>query len=219
MNTFSVLGIFIKAFILLIQSSFVWFVLGVIILIKFISIKVRSGKNQKWFQSKNTISELRSLSPSEFEKYISELFTALGFRTKVVGGSHDGGIDVEAEKDGKKFYIQCKKFITQQVPVGAVRDFYGAISDKLSNAEGYFVTTNIFTLEAKKFAEGKPIELIDQFKLLEYINLAGNKVSMPETKSMSCPQCSGNLVERNGPNGKFLGCSNFPKCRYTRETS
>lgn len=32
-----------------------------------------------------------------------------------------------------------------------------------------------------------------------------------------CPQCgSGNLQEKNGPYGRFLGCSNYPKCRYTR---
>jgi magnesium-transporting ATPase (P-type) len=31
-----------------------------------------------------------------------------------------------------------------------------------------------------------------------------------------CPYCGGLLVEREGPYGKFLGCSNFPVCKYTR---
>ena len=36
-----------------------------------------------------------------------------------------------------------------------------------------------------------------------------------------CPKCGANLVERmakNGPNAgtKFLGCENFPKCRFTK---
>ena len=36
-----------------------------------------------------------------------------------------------------------------------------------------------------------------------------------------CPNCGGNLIERasrSGPNAgsKFLGCENFPKCRFTR---
>ncbi|MFC5370446.1 NERD domain-containing protein [Arcanobacterium bovis] len=30
-----------------------------------------------------------------------------------------------------------------------------------------------------------------------------------------CPWCGGELVERNGRNGTFRGCSGFPKCRYT----
>lgn len=30
-----------------------------------------------------------------------------------------------------------------------------------------------------------------------------------------CPFCGGELVLRNGKYGKFYGCSNYPKCRYT----
>ena len=30
-----------------------------------------------------------------------------------------------------------------------------------------------------------------------------------------CPKCGGQLVERNGKYGKFLGCSNYPRCKYT----
>lgn len=32
-----------------------------------------------------------------------------------------------------------------------------------------------------------------------------------------CPNCGGRLIERNGRYGAFLGCSNYPKCRYTRK--
>ena len=31
-----------------------------------------------------------------------------------------------------------------------------------------------------------------------------------------CPVCGGKLVEKNGAYGRFVGCSNYPKCRYTR---
>ncbi len=31
-----------------------------------------------------------------------------------------------------------------------------------------------------------------------------------------CPVCGGKLVERNGSHGKFIGCTGYPKCRYTR---
>lgn len=32
-----------------------------------------------------------------------------------------------------------------------------------------------------------------------------------------CPRCGGTLKLRNGKNGKFFGCSNYPKCRFTRD--
>lgn len=36
-------------------------------------------------------------------------------------------------------------------------------------------------------------------------------------KSMICPRCGGKLVEKNGRYGRFIGCSNYPKCRYTKK--
>jgi hypothetical protein len=32
-----------------------------------------------------------------------------------------------------------------------------------------------------------------------------------------CPKCGGNLLERNGARGAFMGCNNYPKCRFTKE--
>lgn len=31
-----------------------------------------------------------------------------------------------------------------------------------------------------------------------------------------CPLCGGDLVLRKGSRGEFFGCSNYPKCRYTK---
>ena len=35
-------------------------------------------------------------------------------------------------------------------------------------------------------------------------------------KNIVCPNCGGNLIERSGKYGTFLGCSNYPGCKYTR---
>lgn len=39
-----------------------------------------------------------------------------------------------------------------------------------------------------------------------------NKSFRPGIKK--CPACEGVLVIRTGPFGEFLGCSNFPNCKY-----
>lgn len=39
----------------------------------------------------------------------------------------------------------------------------------------------------------------------------------PEKTGEKCPECGGDLVYRTGRYGKFISCSNFPKCRYTRQ--
>lgn len=45
------------------------------------------------------------------------------------------------------------------------------------------------------------------------------KQNVKEKKSkmanLICPRCNGELKLRNGRNGKFYGCSNYPRCRFT----
>lgn len=31
-----------------------------------------------------------------------------------------------------------------------------------------------------------------------------------------CQICQGNLIQRHGKNGTFIGCTNYPICKYTR---
>ena len=31
-----------------------------------------------------------------------------------------------------------------------------------------------------------------------------------------CPDCGKDLIKRRGRYGEFVGCSGFPRCRYTR---
>ena len=38
-------------------------------------------------------------------------------------------------------------------------------------------------------------------------------------KNMICPKCGGKVVERNGKYGNFIGCSNYPNCKYTSKKS
>jgi len=73
----------------------------------------------------------------------------------------------------------------------------------------------VFTLDAEKFAEDKPIELIDKFKLMEYMQMVDTAV--PEAKAPVCQKCGSELVKRKGKYGSFLGCSTYPKCDFTQK--
>ncbi|MDD5606754.1 MAG: restriction endonuclease [Candidatus Pacebacteria bacterium] len=208
---------------------FVWenkflLVLIVIIFITGIIIRIFSlrknyfKKGAKWRSDRDYIYWLRGISPKEFEEYIAELFKQLGYKAFVTGGPNDGGVDVIAEKNGIKHYIQCKRFITKTVSVAAVREFYGALGHYLAKGKGYFITTNKFTLEAEKFAEDKPIELIDGQKLIQYIRLAKKEKDLSDSPLLEkCPNCDGKLVEKKGKFGKFYGCSNYPRCLFTKQ--
>jgi restriction system protein len=181
------------------------------------------------FNDEEILYMLKGMSPQQFESKVANMFEMLGYKTEVTGGANDGGVDVVARKDGRKYYIQCKKFITREVTPHDVRDFLGAITNVNDPAEkGFFITTGNFTLMAEKAAEGNPrVELIDGVKLVEYYKLAYGKTAQ-ETVSAQlvndqinkvCPQCGGRLELRIAQKSeyagrRFLGCSNFPKCRY-----
>lgn len=49
---------------------------------------------------------------------------------------------------------------------------------------------------------------------IKYVKETANRTKDLVAKGR-CPECSGYLVERSGKYGKFLGCSNYPKCKYT----
>ncbi len=50
-----------------------------------------------------------------------------------------------------------------------------------------------------------------------HIKNASNKavIAENEIRAGKCPRCDGVLVERKGKYGNFMGCSNYPKCKFT----
>gem|GEM_PF-602703 len=200
-----------------------WIVFAILYILLIIVIsrwqkRKRFKMGEKWLSDDELIHVLREMEPGDFENYIADLFSKLGYKTEVTGGPGDGGVDIIAEKDGVRHYIQCKKYYRKhEVGEPEVREFLGAIVHLLTKGTGYFITTNIFTLPARQFAEGEPIELIDRYKLVDYIRQAEKKDFNDKTVKSDyiCPRCKGTLIEKSGRYGKFLGCSNYPKCQYT----
>lgn len=114
--------------------------------------------------------------PKFFEHLVVKLLIALGYgygseAGKVVGKSHDGGIDgvINEDKLGlDKIYIQAKRYDPER-HIGSkdIQAFSGAM--KKVN-KGVFITTSSFTREAKKEVNeqvGKQIALIDGSMLTE----------------------------------------------------
>lgn len=43
------------------------------------------------------------------------------------------------------------------------------------------------------------------------------KTNVQKKDLTKCPKCGGMLVERESKYGKFIGCSNYPSCKYTQK--
>lgn len=44
-----------------------------------------------------------------------------------------------------------------------------------------------------------------------------DKIEDDFKNNVFCPKCGGTLIKRNGKYGLFLGCSNYPKCKYVQK--
>lgn len=124
---------------------------------------------------------LRSLLPAGFERVCQRLLRESGFQNvEVTGRSGDGGIDGHGILEVNplvtfKVLFQCKRYKSGgQVTTSQVRDFRGALDGRAD--KGIIITTATFTPDARKEASRdgvKPIELVDQDKLVTIFERAG----------------------------------------------
>ena len=66
------------------------------------------------------------------------------------------------------------------------------------------------------------VELLKDFypdfhEKIKHADQSIEKIKIEDVKTgEQCPECGGDLVIKDGRNGKFIACSNYPDCKYTR---
>ena len=171
------------------------------------------------------------ISWQDFELLVGEGFRQQGYQViENGGGGADGGVDLVLRKGGDKFLVQCKQWKAFTVGVTVVRELYGVMAAN-GAAGGFAVTSGRFTDDAKAFASGRNITLMDGdalTKLIKQSPVAGTARQRPVEAASSnsvttptCPVCSKAMVKRvskrGGSSGSaFWGCSGFPGCRGSR---
>lgn len=61
------------------------------------------------------------------------------------------------------------------------------------------------------------LNILDKKERRQHVKKAKQIKKIKEKESINkCPKCGGELVERNGLYGKFIGCSNYPRCRFIK---
>lgn len=191
-------------------------------------------RNQSAFlQADIDMSWVRGLSWQDFEHQVAEVYRQQGYQVEETGGGGpDGGVDLKLRKDGRLTIIQCKHWKTWTVGVQPVRELFGVQAAEKADAS-IFVASGRYTSEALKFAEGKPIELIDHAGFLKLVRgfqrtlqqqhgvepKQGGPTPEPQT-APTCPRCQSTMQLRTAKRGEtvgsqFWGCPNYPKCRGT----
>jgi hypothetical protein len=124
------------------------------------------------------VDDLHALSPGEFERLVVELYSAMGHKAQRTGTAGDHGVDVEVRAlSGEKWIVQCKRW-RGSVGEPVVRDFYGVLHHEKAD-RGAVITTGHFTEQARRWAQGKPIELIEGDEFLRLLKHARSKATTP----------------------------------------
>jgi len=174
-----------------------------------------------------------NLSWREFEPLVGEAFRHRGFEVTERGGAGpDGGVDLTLARGHERFLVQCKQWRAQQVGVSVVRELYGVMAAERV-AGGYVVTSGTYTKDAREFASGRNIELIDGGALNALLRNSQNGAPAPSSARVAanssanrtpmCPTCKTPMVMRTAKRGSnvgssFWGCAQYPKCRQTLAT-
>lgn len=160
----------------------------------------------------------------QFEKLTAAYFREKGYYVFETQEGADGGVDLKMLKGSEVFLVQCKHWKSRKVPVQLVRELFGVMA--ANGAAGAFVVASgEFTLDAKRFAAGKNIQLINGRQILRQApqpipEPIVNDILTPlppETKLL-CPDCNSSMVIRTAKKGihvgrQFYGCTQYPACR------
>ncbi len=206
-----------------IASQLAW--IAVIFLLPAAASAFESLRKRKLFERQSGIDSIRSLSWKQFEDLLSEVYRRQGYVVKAnTSLGPDGGVDLRIEKGDDRYLVQCKQWREYKVGVKIVREMYGLMTAEHASGT-IIVTSGIFTQEAKNFASGKPVDLVEGSHLATLIRnvqtAPGHGASADRSSPERCyPHCGGELLVRQAKRGKhagnkFWGCSGFPNCRYT----
>ncbi len=209
------------------------------VLVAGLTAALKKAERRVLFDKQRSMESIRALNWVEFEQLTGEAYRRQGYQvTENGGGGADGGIDLILRREGERLLVQCKQWRVFKVGVKPVRELYGVLM--AHGADGaIFVTSGTYTQEAKDFAAGKPLKLVDGEALARLILPVQEAKSTPPLRgdvrvvepspaatqdAPECPGCERAMVLRTAGRGtnagsQFWGCPAYPRCRGTRQVA
>jgi restriction system protein len=187
-------------------------------------------KRHRLVDEQTSLEQLRETPWRDFEYLVAEAYRRQGNQVEYsLGRGADGGVDLTLRKDGLTSIVQCKKWKVFSVGAPVVREVFGLMTAEKAN-QAIIVTTGNFTRDARDFAAGKPIQLVDGPQLLAIVQSVQTSRAEPEsgttpvaadTATPVCPLCGKPMVRRIARRGsnagnRFWGCSAYPACKGIR---
>lgn len=169
---------------------------------------------------RQSLSAIKALHWRQFEQLVADAYRRQGYKVREGDSGADGGIDLTLYKGKEVVLVQCKQWKSRKVGVSIVREMFGILA--ASNASQFvIVTSGEFTQQARDFASGKPVTLINGAQLTRIVYKT--RASTTACEAPLCPRCKQTLKRRKTKHHRhhtktILRCSAYPKCSYTMPT-
>jgi len=138
--------------------------------------KRKFGYIFKSMYERKILVKLKKMSVEEFEDFVANLFSKLGYISERVSGSEFGGIDILISGKDGDYYLVTKNHVSPDIGRREVEEFYEALLRH--RASGKMVSVGGYSDRAKGFAREKAIELVGGSELLKLINRVGNNLEI-----------------------------------------
>lgn len=142
---------------------------GIVVLFAGFRASVDKWIRRRLLDKQKDIDSIRQLSWSQFEMLIGEAYRRQGYQViENAKGGADGGIDLRLKRGGENTIVQCKQWKVFKVGVKPIRELFGVMMAEGSD-RAIFVTSGVYTADAREFARGKAMQLIDGDELAAMI--------------------------------------------------
>ena len=163
-----------------------------------------------------TVKILREIDWYQFEKLMERLLQLEGYHVIRSGGAKaDSGIDILAERDGRKTVIQCKHWNSPVKPA-TIREAIG-IRNIHQADEMVLATLSSGTPAALELARQQRIRVTNEGEIFARLERVGldKFAALLDPNDKCCPRCDAPMVLRTGGRKPFWGCANYGTLRCT----
>jgi len=135
---------------------------------------LKSNRKKKLNDLKEEIQSIQELPWQEFKEIVEEAYRRTGYITLENSTySADPSVDLVIRKSANLYLVQCRYWLNRKLGIREVKNLFSLMQDK--QASGVFLlTTGIFTNEARHYAAGRPINLVDGIELVELLDKVHN---------------------------------------------
>ena len=130
---------------------------------------LKSSRKKKLHELRDEIQSIQNLAWPQFKERVAEAYKRNGYNIMENSAfTADPSVDLVMRKSANLYLVQCRYWQNRKLGLREVKNLFSLMHEKQASGV-YLLTTGIFTNEARHYALGRPINLLDGIGLVELL--------------------------------------------------